>query len=147
MKLPETVFCLLKTVRGNNKKQTKLVEGRWIGFRTGVRFPSGPLEAEQTNRYPSFILAVLKFSFCMIFEAKILEMFDVERLDITFSTIRDWIQKKYGVIVSNSSISQVKEKCGIDEFKLDMKLECECENLTEKEQYVLMALKHFKVIK
>jgi hypothetical protein len=28
-----------------------------------------------------------------------------------------------------------------------MKLECECENLTEKEQYVLMALKHFKVIK
>ena len=118
-----------------------------MGFWTRVRLPSGPLEAEQTNRYPSFILAVLKFSFCMIFEAKILEMFDVERLDITFSTIRDWIQKKYGVIVSNSSISQVKEKCGIDEFKLDMKLECECENLTEKEQYVLMALKHFKVIK
>ena len=118
-----------------------------MGFRTWVRLPPGPLEAEQTNRYPNFVLAVLKFTFCMIFEAKILEMFDVERLDITFSTIRDWIQKKYGVIVSNSSISQVKEKCGIDEFKLDMKLECECENLTEKEQYVLMALKHFKVIK
>ena len=82
----------------------------------------------------------------MIFEAKILEMFDVERLDITFSTIRAWILKRYGVIVSNSSISQVKEKCGLDEFKLDMKIECECENLTEKEQYVLMALKHFKVI-
>lgn len=109
--------------------------------------PPSPLEAEQTNRYPNFVLAVLKFTFCMIFEAKILEMFDVERLDITFSTIRAWILKRYGVIVSNSSISQVKEKCGIDEFKLDMKLECECENLTEKEQYVLMALKHFKVIK
>ena len=83
----------------------------------------------------------------MFFETKILEMFDVERLDITFSTIRDWIFKKYGVNVSNSSISQVKEKCGIDEFKLDMKLECECSKLTEKEQYIFMALKHFNVVK
>ena len=118
-----------------------------IGLWTRVRLPSGPLEAEQTNRYPNFVLAVMKSSFCMIFESKILEKFEVERLDITFSTIRDWILKKFGVIVSNSSISQVKEKCGIDEFKLDMKLECECSRLTEKEQYVLMALKHFKVVR
>ena len=126
---------------------TVIGEGEGICFWTRVRPPSGPLEAEQTNRYPNFVLAVLKFTFCMIFEAKILEMFDVERLDITFSTIRAWILKRYGVIVSNSSISQVKEKCGIDEFKLDMKIECEGSRLTEKEQYVLMALKHFKVIK
>ena len=86
-----------------------------MGLWTRVRLPSAPLEAEQTNRYPSFVLAVLKFSFCMIFESKILEKFDVERLDITFSTIRDWIHKKYGVIVSNSSISQVKEKCVIQQ--------------------------------
>jgi len=87
-----------------------IVEEQGIGFWTRVRLPSAPLEAEQTNRYPNFVLAVLKFTFCMIFEAKILEMFDVERLDITFSTIRAWILKRYGVIVSNSSISQVKEK-------------------------------------
>ncbi len=116
-------------------------------FWTRVRLPPTPLEAEQTNRYPIFVLAVLKFSFCMIFKAKILEMFDSESLDVTFSTIREWILKKYGVTVSNSSISQVKEKCGIEEFKLDLALKCKCPRLTEKENYVLMALKHFNVIK
>ena len=64
-----------------------------MDFWTRVRFPPSPLEAEQTNRYPNFVLAVLKSSFCMIFESKILEKFEVERLDITFSTIRDWILK------------------------------------------------------
>ena len=118
-----------------------------MGFWTRVRFPPSPLEEEQTNRYPSCRIAVRRFSFCMIFEAKILEMFDSEPLDITFSTIKRWILKKYGINVSNSSISQVKEKCGIEDLKLDLKLKCTCSKLSEKEKYVVMALKHFNVIK
>ena len=47
MKLPKPPGCLLPDGRGNLKKQTTLVEGRGIGFRTRVRLPSGPLEKKR----------------------------------------------------------------------------------------------------
>ena len=124
-----------------------IVEEQGKSFRTRVRLPPGPLESEQTNRYPSYKIAVFLFSFCLIFDAKILEMFEDEPLDITFSDIREWIIDKYGVAVSNSSISQVKLKCEIAEFKYDRLLSYKVAKLTEKEKYVFQALKHFRAIR
>ena len=45
MKLLKSAGCLLPADGGNVKEQTMIVEEQGIGFRTGVRFPSGPLKA------------------------------------------------------------------------------------------------------
>ena len=42
MKLLKTSGCLFPDAGGNVKEQTMIVEEQGIGFRTGVRFPSGP---------------------------------------------------------------------------------------------------------
>ena len=43
MKLLNAPGCLFPDAGGNFKEQTMIVEEQGIGFRTGVRFPSGPL--------------------------------------------------------------------------------------------------------
>ena len=42
MKLLNVPGCLFPGTGGNVKEQTMIVEEQGIGFRTGVRFPSGP---------------------------------------------------------------------------------------------------------
>ena len=49
MKLLKPELCLCKSGGGNVKTQATLVEVQGIGFRTGVRLPSSPLEAVETN--------------------------------------------------------------------------------------------------
>ncbi len=43
MKLLKPKECPFSFGRGNVKEWTIIVEEQWIGFRTGVRFPSAPL--------------------------------------------------------------------------------------------------------
>ena len=43
MKLLKLLGCLSSNSGGNVKRQTTLVEGQGISFRTGVRLPSSPL--------------------------------------------------------------------------------------------------------
>ena len=54
MKLLNPKGCLLSLGGGNNKKQTTLVEGEWMGFRTRVRLPPGPAKGTDTNPYPNY---------------------------------------------------------------------------------------------
>ena len=43
MKLPTMWECLSSCIRGNPNWPTMIVEVQWMGFRTWVRLPSGPL--------------------------------------------------------------------------------------------------------
>lgn len=57
MKLLKSAGCLLPADGGNVKEQTMIVEEQGIDFRTGVRFPSGPLflvvrRAPRSGRMP-----------------------------------------------------------------------------------------------
>ncbi len=44
MKLLSASGCLFPGAGGNVKEQTMIVEEQGTGFRTGVRFPSGPFK-------------------------------------------------------------------------------------------------------
>ncbi len=54
MKLLKPSGCLLSDGGGNVKEQTMIVEEQGIGFRTGVRFPSGPLKEHWRTSALSF---------------------------------------------------------------------------------------------
>ena len=64
---------------------------------------------------------------------------------ISFVMIQKWVQERYGVNVSKSSISQVKSKCGMSVFDTTQKVKAP-ELKTEKEKLVLEAFKHFKLV-
>lgn len=49
MKLLKSSGCLFSDDGGNVKEQTMIVEEQGIGFRTGVRLPSAPLDDAKTN--------------------------------------------------------------------------------------------------
>ena len=65
---------------------------------------------------------------------------------LTFGLLQKWIEDNYGVKISKSSISQVKNKCGIQ--KLEFGAECEIvpELKTEKERLVLEAFKYHGLV-
>ncbi len=71
----------------------------------------------------------------------------VESDVITFKMIQDWILYTYDVSVSNSSITQVKEKCGLDKLRIDSAvLESNPKLKSKKEKYVFDAFKYFKIV-
>ena len=65
---------------------------------------------------------------------------------ITFASVQKYIKDTYNVDVSKSSITQVKNKCGIDKLERHTK---HVENITlksEKEKLVFETFKHFEII-
>ncbi len=120
-----------------------------MGFWTRVRLPSGPLKAVETNGCPTAQIAVLKNVFSIILYVDMdAEYEDATSNDtITFRMIQDWILYTYDVSVSNSSITQVKEKCGLDKLRIDSAvLESNPKLKSKKEKYVFDAFKYFKII-
>lgn len=119
-----------------------------MGFWTRVRLPSGPLKAVETNDCPTAQIAVLKNVFSIILYVDMdAEYEDAAPNDtITFRMIQDWILYTYDVSVSNSSITQVKEKCGLDTLRIDSAvLESNPKLKSKKEKYVLMHLSILKL--
>ena len=62
---------------------------------------------------------------------------------LSFSLIQEWIEKNHGIKVSKSSITQVKNKCGIQKIEFGVKCDIVPELKTEKERLVLEAFKHY----
>ncbi len=60
MKLLKSKTCSRVFGGGNVKTGTTLVEVQWLGFRTGVRFPSPPLIREAPNLWVLALLVFLK---------------------------------------------------------------------------------------
>ena len=69
-----------------------------------------------------------------------------KRYNLSFRGIRRWISDEYGIEVSNSSVTMVKEKCGIDKLDVNAKAKCTPELKSEKEKAVLAAFKHFNIV-
>ena len=65
---------------------------------------------------------------------------------ITFRRMRSWIKDAYDLDVSNSSITMVKNKCGINELMANARYEKVPVLKSRKEQVVLEAFKHFNIV-
>ena len=118
-----------------------------MGFRTGVRRPSGPLFSQASNPVPSFRFAVFRNVFSLSVELNQFQTEDEDAdLKVTFVKIQNWIKDKYGISVSNSSITQVKTKCGMTTFDIMQKVKTIPELKSEKEKLVLEAFKHFELV-
>jgi len=66
--------------------------------------------------------------------------------NITFARLQKWIEDRHGVKISKSSITQVKNKCGISKFVVGNKCDTIPELKTEKEKLVLEAFRYFEVV-
>ena len=64
----------------------------------------------------------------------------------TYDEIRDWVQEKYGIHVTNLNIAQIKRKNGIIERENYNKPKSEDSRQPEKEKAITEALKHFNMI-
>ena len=89
-----------------------IVEGQGMGFWTRVRLPSGPLNAVETNCRSYAQIAVFRNVFSIIVPTKSKDV-PQKPARLTFGLLQKWIEDNHGVNVSKSSITQVKNKCGI----------------------------------
>ena len=128
---------------GNRRKY------RLQSFQSSTAKQSAPLEAVETNGCPTAQIAVFKNVFSVILYVDMSAEYEdaVESDVITFKMIQDWILYTYDVSVSNSSITQVKEKCGLDKLRIDSAvLESNPKLKSKKEKYVFDAFKYFKIV-
>ena len=65
---------------------------------------------------------------------------------LTFGLLQKWIEDNHGVRVSKSSITQVKEKCGISKIEFGVKCDTVPKLKTAKEKLVLEAFQHFGLL-
>lgn len=115
-----------------------------MGLWTRVQLPSGPLEAEQLNRCPIPQIVVFRNVVSIIIPR---ELVDGPRkpAKLTFELLQKWIEDNHGVTVSKSSISQVKNKCGLSKIEIGAKCKVVPELKSEKEKLVFEAFKHFQI--
>jgi len=127
-----------------------------MGFRTWVRFPSGPLDHEVANPYPTRIYKGLRFAvyenvFALIVNLENFNDYQATQDDtkkaITFADIKAYVKQKYDVDVSNSSITQIKKKCGIESFDSKYVLKSIDDIKTDKEKLILDAFVRLGIVK
>ena len=66
--------------------------------------------------------------------------------NLTFAMLQKWIEDNHGIKVSKSSITQVKNKCGISKLEWGVKCATVPELKTEKEKIVLDAFRHYGLV-
>ena len=116
-----------------------------MGLRTRVRLPSGPLDAVETNCRPTAQIAVFRNVFSVIVPTDTKNI-PPKPAKLTFGVIQKWIEDNYKVKVSKSSISQLKNKCGIQKIEHGAKCEIVPELKTEKERLVLKAFEYYGIV-
>ncbi len=94
------------------QKETTLVEGQGTDIWTRVRFPSGPLDFRVSNPFSTLKIGAYRNIGCI---SVAIESFDFvkRQSEATYKDIQEWVKEHYGFHVSNLSISQTKERCGI----------------------------------
>ena len=145
MKLLNASGCQSLYAGGNVNRLNKLVEVQGMGLRTRVRFPSGPLDAVETNCRPTAQIAVFRNVFSVIVPTKTKDV-PKKTAKLTFGLLQKWIEDNHGVKISKSSITKVKCKCGIPKIEFGAKCEIVPELKTEKERLVLEAFKHYGLV-
>ncbi|MBR3825192.1 MAG: hypothetical protein IKJ39_08330 [Lachnospiraceae bacterium] len=117
-----------------------------MGFWTRVRLPSTPLDREVKNGYPIKDIAGFRNVVYISIDADELEKQETPKSKYSFRSIKKWIQNTYGVTVSNSSISMVKKKCGIETIVPEA-TNIVPRVITDNERYVVEAFKNLGIIK
>lgn len=116
-----------------------------MDFRTRVRFPPAPLEAAETNCRSNAQIAVFRNVFSIVVSTKS-KGISKKTAKLTFNLIQNWIEDNYKVKVSKSSVTQVKNKCGISKLEFGAKCNIVPELNTEKERLVLEAFRHYGLV-
>ena len=118
-----------------------------MGFWTGVRLPSTPLNRARTNPVQAAYIGVFRNVCGIILDVNFDDVGDdnVDMNKLSFGNIRRWVFDEFGVKVSNGSINQVMKKCGIERLDADG-AELNVELKSEKEKMVYEAFKHFNVV-
>ena len=65
---------------------------------------------------------------------------------LTFGLLQKWIEDNHGIKVSKSSITQVKDKCGISKLEFGIKCDIVPDLKTEKEKLVLEAFRYYGLV-
>ena len=117
---------------------------KWTGSWTGVRFPSAPFEAVETNCRSTAQIGAFRNIVSIVLATNVNGV-PKKPNQLTFGSIQKWIEGAYGVKVSKLSITQVKNRCKIDKIEFGACGE-RLELQTEKEKLVLKAFEHFKIV-
>ena len=121
-----------------------IVEEHGMGFWTGVQLPSSPLEAVETNCRSIAQIGAFRNIVSIVLATNNTDI-PKKPSQLTYSSIQKWIEGMYGVKVSKSSITQVKNKCKINKIEFGVRGVIP-ELQTEKEKLVLKAFEHFKIV-
>ena len=122
-----------------------IVEEHGMDFWTGVQLPSSPLEAVETNCRSIAQIGAFRNIVSIVLATNVNDV-PKKPNQLTFGSIQKWIEGAYGVKVSKSSITQVKNKCKIDKIEFGACGE-RPELQTEKEKLVLKAFEYFEIVR
>ncbi len=110
-----------------------------------VSSQSSPLDCEVQNGCPTVHFAVYKNQFSFIFDVN-WAYEPQKRNKLSFGTIQDWIYDVYGIRVSKSSITQVKNKCNVKSLEEPGDDIVNPELKSIKEKMVLEAFRYFGIV-
>ena len=127
---------------------TVMGEAKWIGFRTRVRFPPGPLKQGYPNTESRIEVSVFRNVFAVTVPFRIFQeetyLFEHKA---SYTEIRAWVRKKYGLCVSNLNVSQTKAALGLSRKPYKGREAAEGYYVPrlkpEKAEAITDALKHF----
>ncbi len=116
-----------------------------MGLRTWVRLPSGPLDNRYTNPSSNARVSVFGNVFGIIIELS--QPPRTKEYALTFGGIIHWVFDYYGVRISRSTITQVRNKCGLSSLEARGEKEIVLPSLkSEKEQMVIEAFKNLGIV-
>ncbi len=118
-----------------------------MGLWTRVRLPPIPLQSEASNTYPINKIAVFRNIFFLIIDMKgYHEEENTTETKITFAYIRRYVSEYYGLKISNSTITQIVNKCGLDSIELGQRINTMSSVKSEKERVVLEVFKELGIV-
>ncbi len=160
--LSGTIQTMLETEMNEHLGYEKYARDVEPNYRNGtkpktVRSKYGEFEVDVPQDRNSTFETVVLLSKGEIPSKKVKVEFSLEGMDTdgfkdgaTYDEIRDWVQEKYGIHVTNLNITQIKRKNGIIERENYNKPKSEDSRqpgtTPEKENAITEALKHFNMI-
>ena len=116
-----------------------------MGLWTRVRLPPNPLDNRYTNPSSNTRVSVFGNVFGIIIELS--QPPRTKEYALTFGGIIHWVYDHYGVQISRSTITQVRNKCGLNSLETKGEKEIVLPNLkSEKEKMVIEAFKNLGIV-
>ena len=116
---------------------------------TCVHHHPGPLKSKRSNTVQIRNIAVFKNEFGIILDTSGYGDREVDQNNypFTYAGIRQWVEDNYGVRISNSAITVVKNKCNVPQIDFKAGKEPAADIIrTEREKLVLEAFKALGIV-